>query len=239
MYTMGKFKFRGNMSWGYKAPTLKRLFYNFSHGNFFIKGNPDLDPETSFYNSLSAEYGNKNINISANFFKNKLKDKIAGYMTMDGGKRIYSYRNFDDVCIEGIETFINVRFLENFSSQIGYNYVDARDEETDLQLPGTSKHYGTAGLTWTARKMKYPMSLNVVTRVHSDRIYYKRKGKQIVEAKDNGYWICRATYTQDFKIYKDVKLKVQLGVDNIFDYKKDATVINSGRRFWGGVNLYF
>ncbi len=239
MHTLGNFKFRGNMSWGYKAPTMKHLYYNFSHGNFYINGNPDLQPETSFYTSLSAEYGTKNINISVDFFKNKLQDKIVGYYTRTNQGMFYTYKNFSDVRIKGIETFLNVRFLKNFSSQMGYNYISTKNVETGRQLPGASRHFGTMGLTWANSRMKYPMSLNFVTRVHSNRINYVRKGRKIVEKEDNGYWMCRATYTQDFPIYKDMNLKLQLGVDNIFDYKKDVTVINSGRRVWGGLSLYF
>ncbi len=239
MHTLGKFKFRGNIAWGYKAPTMRRLYYNFSHGSFFVKGNPNLEPETSFYTSLSSEYGGKNINVSVNLFKNKLQDKIVGYRTRTKNGVLYTYKNFADVRIKGIETFLNVRFLKNFSSQMGYNYINTKNVETGRQIPGTSRHFGTMGLTWANSKMRYPMTLNIVARVHSNRIYYRQEKKKIVEEEDNGYWICRATYTQDFPIYKEVNLKVQLGVDNIFDYKKDLTVINSGRRFWGGLKLYF
>lgn len=247
MQTVGNFKFRGNLSWGYKAPSLKHLYYNFFMAQmFWIYGNPDLKPETSFYNSFSVEYAKKDFNISVNLFKNKLKDKIDGYFAIDSktGKRSYYYKNYSSVRIKGIEAFMNLRFLQNFTTQIGYNLLDTRDMTTNRQIPGVSKHSGTFGLTWSNSKIKYPISFNVSARVHSDRQFFKEeKGAtsgNVVLKEDNeqGFAMWKATYSQEFKLYSAYRLQVKIGVDNITDYKKNETVINPGRTFWGALRIY-
>lgn len=247
MYKLSDFKFRGNLSWGYKTPSLKHLYYNFFMGGmFWIYGNPDLKPETSFYNSFSVEYGKKDFNASVNIFKNKLEDKIDGYFAINEktGKRSYYYKNYSAVRIKGVEAFLRFRFLQNFTSQLGYNFLDTKDLETNRPLPRISKHSGVFGLTWSTTQMKHPLSLNVSTRMHSDKKFFsEQKGATsgnvvLVEKKEKGFAIWKATYSQDFHLHKAYTLKVQLGVDNILDYKENENVINPGRTFWGALKIY-
>ncbi len=251
MYKLNYFKFRGNLSWGYKTPSLKHLYYNFfMGGQFWIYGNPKLDAEKSFYNSFSIEYGRKDFNFSVNLFKNTLDDKIDGYFKIntETGQRAMYYKNYSSVTIRGLETFVNLRLWNDFTSQLGYNFLETKDLETNRELPGVSKHSGTWGLTWSNTRMKYPISLNISGRVHSPRQYFEEKAKKdgtgattgnvITSANEAGFALWRATYSQDFKLYEKYKLKVQLGVDNILDYKKNETVINPGRTFWGALRIY-
>ncbi len=251
MYKLNHFKFRGNFSWGYKAPALKQLYYNFLMGGmFWIYGNPNLNPEKSFYNSFSVEYGKKNFNFSVNLFKNKLEDKIDGYFALDTktGERAMYYKNYSSVNIQGIETFLNVRLFSDFTGQLGYNFLDTKDLSTGRELPGVSKHSGTWGVTWQNNSEKYRFSLNLSGRAHSARIYFKSEEKKdksgattgnvITSANEAGFALWKITYSQDFNLYKNYRMKVQLGVDNILDYKKNITVVNPGRTFWGALRIY-
>lgn len=260
MQTVGNFKFRGNLSWGYKAPSLKHLYYNFFMGGmFWIYGNPDLEPETSFYNSLSVEYAKKDFNFSVSAYKNKLEDKIDGYMAIDRktGKRAYYYKNYSAVRIRGVESYMQFRFFNDFTSRIGYNLTDAIDVETDRRMQGVSRHAATVGLTWNKKDLKYPISLNVSGRMNTGKISFEQANMggtspgnvNLTERTGKGYSIWKATYTQEFLLYDKFNLKVQLGVDNLMDYvpqvrtadgslKADELFLNPGRTFWGALRIY-
>lgn len=246
MKTLGNFKLRGSLSWGYKAPDLKSLYHKFAHpigsgGFFWILGNRELKPETSFYNAISVEYTKKNFNASVNFFKNKIEDQLSYERTSYEGTMALKRINVNAARIKGIETFVNIRFLDNFTSRIGYNYLHPEDVQTGEQLNYTTQHFGTIGLSWNSKTWKNPIAINLNGRTQGSQTYFitNRKTRKIEKATKTGYSVWKASYTQDFKLYNNFKLKVQLGVDNIFDYTERELLFNSGRTFWIAVKLDF
>ena len=77
---MGDFNLRGTYSYGFKAPTLKELYYNYV-GNMMNKlksyyGNKDLKPQTSNYGAVSVEYNLPKFRMSVTGYYNRIKDMI-------------------------------------------------------------------------------------------------------------------------------------------------------------------
>ena len=69
--------FRANYSMGYRAPSIKELFFNWDHlGMFQIRGNEELRPEKNHYVSVGTEYSTDrffmNVNAYGNFFRKKI-----------------------------------------------------------------------------------------------------------------------------------------------------------------------
>jgi len=254
MYSPGKFKFRGNISKAYKAPTLKELHYNFDHnGMFMIYGNPNLKPENAFYTSLSAEYTKNSFNLSINAYRNSIKDKIESVDRVNPQTDMLEkhYLNINGAFLQGIESYVSLSFLKNFMIKIGYAYSYALDESTRLQLYGNSKHSGIAMFTWKLSNTKFPLSINLSGRASSGILYQYQKteinintGQEkiiIYNGKSEAYSIWKLTYSQRFKISNKINIGTQLGVNNIFDYTDTGyrIVIDPGRRFFCAIKIIF
>jgi outer membrane receptor for ferrienterochelin and colicins len=254
MYSPGRFKFRGNVANGYKAPTLKELHYNFNHhGMFMIYGNPDLDPENAFYTSLSAEYTKSTFNFSLSTYYNSIEDKIESVdrINTETGMLEKHYLNVSEALLKGFDAYISVYLIRNLMTKIGYAYSDAEDKSTGLQLYGNSKHSGTFALTYKMTQIKFPFSLSLNGRASSGRLYQQQEtetdeqtGKEttiFTKEKSSAYSIWKLTYNQEIQITGKIKSRIQLGLNNIFDYadKKDLAVLDPGRRIFAGIKLIF
>ncbi|MBF4242310.1 TonB-dependent receptor domain-containing protein, partial [Vibrio anguillarum] len=93
----------GQISQGFKAPTVYDLYYFYNQGAI-IDANPDLKAEKS----LSYELGLRGQNDSTNFeittFYNEYTDFITQSKTgKQGGKDIFTKENLDEVTIYGAE----------------------------------------------------------------------------------------------------------------------------------------
>ncbi len=254
MYSPGDFRFRGNISKGYKAPSLKELHYNFDHhGMFMIYGNPDLDPENASYASLSAEYTYKRFNFSVNAYYNSIKNKIESVDRINSETDMLEkhYLNVSEALLQGFETYSSVYIFDNLVVKAGYAYSNAEDESTGLQLYGNSKHSGTFALTYKKNRAKYPFSISLNGRASSGRLYQEAEteiddetGEEITTItrdESSAYTIWKITYNQNFKLSDKISSQIQLGVNNIFDYtdEEDQAVVDPGRRAFLSIKLIF
>lgn len=241
LYKLGRFKFRGNIAKGYKAPTLKNMYYDFNHGgSFWIYGNPNLKPEKSIYTALSAEYGKKNFNVSVNLYRNAVDDKIDSYWRIVNGGKELRYLNYERARIKGLESRMKFLLFSFLSGQIGYAYTEAKDAITGLELYGNSRNTYTAGLTWSYHHAKYPFSLSLNGKGSSGMIYDKVNAQNVLEKeKSNVYSIWKATYIQKIKIFDRVNFELSGGVENLFDYQEKEYLITSGRTYFVGLKILF
>ncbi len=254
MYSPGKFKFRGNIAKGYKAPTLKELYYNFDHhGMFMIYGNSDLKPEDAFYTSLSGEYTRKTFNISVTAYYNSIRNKIESVDQVNSSTDMLEkhYLNVSEALLKGIESYFSIYITDNMVTKTGYAYSDASDRSTGLQLYGNSRHSGTFALTYKMPKVKYPFSISLNGRASSGRLYHEAEtvtdevtGEErtiITRDKSDPYTIWKLTYNQQFRFSKNIKCQLQAGVNNIFDYtdSEHMAVVDPGRRFFAGIKIIF
>ena len=255
LYSPGSFKFRGNIANGYKAPSLKELYYNFNHsGMFMIYGNPDLKPENAFYTSLSAEYTYKIFNISLTAFYNSIQNKIEYVNVINNASEIpleKNYTNIGEALIQGVESYVSFYIVRNLLTKVSYVYSNAEDKSTGLQLWNNSKHSGTFALTYKKSNSKYPFSISLNGRAASGKLQQEAEtetdeetGEEVTTTtkyKTAPYTLWKLTYNQEFRIIKEIKTRVQLGVNNIFDYtdNEDLAVIDPGRRIFAGIKFIF
>jgi outer membrane receptor for ferrienterochelin and colicins len=254
MYSPWKLKFRGNVSKGYKAPTLKELYYNFDHhGMFMIFGNPELKPEDAFYTSLSAEYTHNKINTSITAYYNSIKDKIESVDRINAQNDMLEkhYLNVSEARLKGIEGYFSVYIIKSIVTKFGYAYSDALDKSTNLQLYGNSKHSATFALTYKFNKSKHPLSISLNGRASSGRLYQtsetetdENTGENIVTVskdKSSPYMLWKIVYNQNFKIAQKYTVEFQAGINNVFNYTdtQHLAVIDPGRRFFTGIKFNF
>ncbi|MDR0364461.1 MAG: TonB-dependent receptor [Bacteroidales bacterium] len=248
MYKLSGFRFRGGVNSGFKAPTLKEMYYNFNMaGMFDIVGNPDLKSETGWYKFVSAEYINENINASLLLSHNRISDKInivERHVIAENGsdKTEMHYENIEDVGIIAFGAFIQCRFLNYFQAKADYSYANAKNIDTKLQIEGNSKHNLTTSIFFKypgfrIKRIEFPFIVALTGKYSSPRIYEKEKivddETVIINENSNDFYTVNLFYTQKIPISGRWNAEIQLGVDNMFNYIDDKTFasINPGRRF--------
>lgn len=246
MYRLDNFRLRGNISNGYKIPTLKELYMEYPHWigenlPFWIIGNEKLSPEESWYKAVSAEYLDNKINASVTVYDNSIRNKINTIRIFNETENRWEmkYQNVEEAHVTGIETSLQYSFLKYFQLRGGYAFTNAVDKTTGQQLDNNSKHTATANITFkqphlpfirSATQWSYYMLLSA--RVMSSRIVDKQP--------TGNYYTANFVYTQRFPIYKDLKGEFQFGINNLTDnINKYFAEYNPGRTYFASIGIKF
>jgi outer membrane receptor for ferrienterochelin and colicins len=254
MYRLEHFRFRGNISNGYKTPTLKEMYMEFPHyiGEnlpFWVIGNPDLSPEKSCYKAISAEYIGNDINASVTIYDNLIKNKINTWAIANEikGRSEMKYENIDEAQISGLDVSLQYSFLKHFRLRGGYAFTNAVDKTTHRQLSGNSKHTAIMNLRflqqhlpWLPASTQWSYNLLLSGRIMSPRTIYSENNGQVTELSTGNYYIVHFTYTQHFPVYRDLKGDFRFGINNLLDYiNRDFATYNPGRTFFAALALQF
>ncbi len=156
------FTAKGSVGFGFKAPDFRQLHFNFknSANGYVVFGTqtihqlfPDtpeikaiekeLKPESSIgYNFGFQLKPTRKLKLDVNIFRNDLKDMIDSFDTrlkplslgLPIGTRVFSYRNRNQVYMQGVELDINYKITSNFSILTGYQFLDTGDKLQEDQL---------------------------------------------------------------------------------------------------------
>ncbi|WP_321515168.1 TonB-dependent receptor [Marinifilum fragile] len=246
LYKLDHFNFRGTYGYGFKAPTVKELYYAYEKGGTLYLGNEDLDPQKSQYSSLGVEFHNDFLSASITGYINNVDDLIA-YETIDlepgdAENEIIKRRkhyNVEESKSQGIDFLLNAKLGAGFTLGGGYSYVDAKDETTGEKLDGVAENYGNVRLAYDRSWKNYSFSATILGRIQDEKSYDN--------GDDNakGYDIWKLTTNHKFLNLGSFILEAQLGVDNIFDHVDDSPygshygTINPGRTFFAGITINF
>ena len=246
MASLGDFRLRLGWSQGFKSPTVKELYYRYLHvmgsSTFFNMGNTALKPQTSNYFSAGLEYRNDRFSASVTGYHNKLNDMIVlvnvpveelpkdvttGYLGDGSGKvTARRYMNMEDAETYGVDVNLSFNITKELSLTGNYSYLDTQANMYDVEHDRMKKAVidGMAHNKWNASMIyghrfssAYRFGASLSTRGSSKR-YYENNG--------NGkhFQIWRINTTHDFgKANAETSYKVELGVDNIFNFK-DTTM---------------
>jgi len=138
------FNLRASVNRGYRAPSLKELYFEFDHsaaGYKVIGGGEELDPETSMNYSVTAEinYDRKAIH-RLTYFRNDLRNLIDLNLIESPDPvyylGIYDYANIVKAKTEGFEWETEIKALENLDLSFSYTYLSAKNltDTTDTPL---------------------------------------------------------------------------------------------------------
>ncbi|MBP5339654.1 MAG: TonB-dependent receptor [Prevotella sp.] len=241
MLSAGDFRFRLGWSQGFKTPTVKELHYRYLHlmgsSTFFNIGNTSLNPQTSNYYSANVEYRGRRLTASVTGYLNKLDNMIAlvnvdvgeipvGVTTAylgDGSSKVQArmYKNMDDARTCGLDATLSYKVMKELTLSSAYSYLDTKahlyDEKTDQMntviIDGTAYHKWSASAIYShSFSNSYKLGVSLSTRGSSKR-FYQNNGN------GKAFQIWRLNTTHDFgKTGKMLAYKIELGVDNIFNY---------------------
>ncbi len=241
MFSAGDFRFRLGWSQGFKTPTVKELHYRYLHlmggSTFFNIGNTDLNPQTSNYYSANIEYRGRKVTASVTGYLNKLDKMIAlvnvpvgeipaGVTTAylgDGSNNVQArmYKNMDNARTVGVDVTLSYQVYKDLTLTAAYSYLDteanlynaSKDRMETVTIDGMAHHKWSASAMYTHTFCpRYKLGINLSTRGSSTR-YYQNNG--------NGqpFQIWRINTTHDLgKVGKMLSYRLELGVDNIFNY---------------------
>lgn len=215
---------RANYSMGYRAPSIKELFFNWDHlGMFQIKGSENLQSEKNNYFSLGAEYSKDRFFINVNAYANIFNKKIEGVWRIYDMQYNFEYINLKSQRMLGIEAIMKWRMTDNFMLNATYSYVNV-SKQNGIQVNTTSPHAATASIDYTLNRPNYRLKSIFSTSIMGekkfdvqDRVWVKEHNKSYdayFRCILPTYVLCNLSVVQTF--YNKVKLTV--GVDNIFNY---------------------
>lgn len=215
---------RANYSMGYRAPSIKELFFNWDHlGMFQIKGSENLQSEKNNYFSLGAEYSKERFFINVNAYANIFNKKIEGVWRIYDMQYNFEYINLKSQRMLGIEAIMKWRLTDNFMLNATYSYVNV-SKQNGIQVNTTSPHAATASIDYTLNRPNYRLKSIFSTSIMGekkfdvqDRVWVKEHNKSYdayFRCILPTYVLCNLAVVQTF--YNKVKFTV--GVDNIFNY---------------------
>lgn len=121
-------------------------FYQRYNETSATRPNPALEMEKADNFSLSLFVKPcKAVSFSISGFYNLLTDRIT-YVTGDDG--VGQYQNFGEVLYAGGDAALSWVFHPAFKVKSAYTYLEAKDRETRLRLPGKARHTAHLSLYW-------------------------------------------------------------------------------------------
>jgi outer membrane receptor protein involved in Fe transport len=94
------FSLTGQVSRGFRDPTVSDRYFRGPSGRGFITGNPDLRPETSLQVDLAARYGFSRTQIAAYFYHYRITDLVERFSTEPD---FFFFRNQGRARVRGFE----------------------------------------------------------------------------------------------------------------------------------------
>lgn len=227
------FRLRASWSQGFKTPAIRELYYRYVRqmsGTYLYLGNENLKPQSSNYYSVSAEYTHGSLSLTLSGYYNKLDNMIAlvtipNYQAPDEYIILYDpvktrqYQNIETAKTYGLD--FNARYSwRELTVGLGYSYLDTRANQYDtthdrmqkVTIDGMAHHKGNVFAMWGHRfSNDYRLGIGVYGRMSSKRYYQ-------IDGNGKGYQLWRVTTTHDLGHSKTCDYRLELGVDNIFDY---------------------
>ena len=241
MISVGDFRIRLGWSQGFKTPTTKELYYRYLHtmgsSTYYNIGNKELDPQKSNYFSAGLEYRGKKVTASVTGYYNKLDDMIAlinvpvseipkdatSAYSGDGSNAIIArkYMNMEDAKTYGVDANVNYNFSKELTIGGNYSYLDtkanqyntSKDRLIEVTIDGMAHHKWNAFVNYNHRfTPSYKLAVNLSGRGSSTRFYQN-------DGNGHPFQLWRINTTHDFgKTDRKFSYRVELGVDNIFNY---------------------
>lgn len=200
----------------YRAADILERFKNINLAPGIVaSGNPDLDPETSYYLEYGLHYttatfsatGSAYINYINNYIEEKQKTAALFEMENVGEARIY-----------GLELDADWRFAEQWNLYGNVAFANGRDLENEEALRSVAPINGLGGI-------RYTMGNGFWARLETP--WALRQSEVPTGTQRSDGWItCNTAAGYDFKMGKTDN-SVSLSVNNLFDKKYQNYLANS------------
>ena len=202
------YNYRLSFSSGYRNPSIKELYYEWTDHEPNIYGNPDLLSTRNNYFSISLDKRTFINDFSVDFYRNNITNMISTEYTDLG----LEYKNYDDVNISGVNVHYYRKINKNTNLKFVYNLTDASSSSDEI-LEGISKHAFRLNLSQKLLD-KLKMILNI--KYLGEKNNFNQEQDWIGE---NSIKILEDYFLTDlYFIIPSKYIGVNFGVKNIFNY---------------------
>jgi outer membrane receptor for ferrienterochelin and colicins len=222
---------RASVGDGFRAPDFKELYLFFQNtsAGYALVGNTDLRPEQSRSAMLGAEWAMAGGYVRAQGFHNAFNGFIeAAIISAPNAPLVFEYRNRDNGYTRGLEleTGSNLTASGSLRGELGWSYLETRDNTTGRELLGRPMHSARATL-------QFPMPFATrasLTTVHTGRTPMQRDDATGVITSH------RDAFTRlDIRVARplpSLALEWVAGADNLFAARPDAWAGFTGRHVY-------
>lgn len=225
-----------------------------------------LVAESSIGYNLGAAYVNGKLKLNINLFRNDFKNLIdtRAIARKTNGQNVFSYTNFDEIYTTGAEFDTNYKIIENLVVSGGYQLLFAKDKQKKVALErgevfardpnslqtvalDNSDYFGlvnrsrhTANFKVFYEVPKWNFNTNMRINYRSEYGLFDGNGNGIIDKYDTtfvgGYALVNLTLNKTFSD----KYSLQLGVNNLFDYKDEENIPGlAGIQLFTKINFNF
>lgn len=241
MVSIGDWRLRVGWSQGFKSPTTKELGYHYvkqmGANTYYYMGNTKLDAQTSNYWSANVEYRTDRFTCSVTGYINRLENMISlinvpvseippgatSAFAGDGSTNIIPrmYKNAEDAKTYGVDVNLTWNISKELTMGGNYSYLDTKANVFNTShnvfhkviIDGMAHHKWNGYVTWNHRfSNDYRLGLNLSAR-GSSRRYYENDGD------GRAFQLWRLNSTHDLGHSKVATYRVEVGVDNVFNFK--------------------
>jgi outer membrane receptor for ferrienterochelin and colicins len=221
---------RASLGRGYRAPDFKELYMEFLNVGpgfgYVVRGNPDLQPESSRNVSGSIEWAGDRVYLRAQAFHNRFRDFIESRELGDSsGVTVFTYGNIDDGITRGLELEVGTTW-RGLRAEAGWGWLAAERAETGEELLGRPAQSGRASLS-------YALSFGLrasLTGVYTGETPLRREGDALIERPGFGRFDTRLAQSLPGD------LEMTFGIDNIADVKPANWPGFLGRQLYLGLS---
>lgn len=195
-------------SMAYRAPSVNELYLDFVNTGYAVRGNPDLEAETSNSFEVGANFEFDDISGRVTAYHSRYKNFIDQTSTTDPVYGFLTqYENLDCVHISGFEFSLRKDFANGFFVHGGGAYAYGEDKETGEYLRSVLPFKGVVGIGYEQVNWGADLSLIAASGMRDDGLdtTFDAPGYGIVDLA--AWW-----EPEQFK-----GLRIQAGVYNVFN----------------------
>ena len=242
-----QFNTRFSYSSGYRKPSLKELYYEWIDHDPHVYGNPDLEPTSNDYFSISVDKRTLVNDFSVVFYYNDIKNMISTDYEPEG----LFYKNYKEVVMYGYNVHYSRKINQSTSMKFVYNYTKPSSKSDEI-LEGISEHSFRVNFFNEIIPDKLKLILNI--KYGGEKFNFDQVGDASSEEDFVGnpfikilddYFLVDLIFAS--QINSTINLKY--GLKNVFNYKDDtrfdqdaSNILNNydpGRRWFLEMNLKF
>jgi outer membrane receptor protein involved in Fe transport len=125
----------GQVSRGFRDPTISDRYFRGPSGRGFITGNPDLDPESSLQFDLAARYSLSSTQLAAYFYHYRIDDLVERFSTETD---FFFFRNRGRARVRGFEIEARTELRGGIGLEGGINIGRGKALDDDANLDDIS-----------------------------------------------------------------------------------------------------
>lgn len=210
---------------GFRAPSIKEMYFEFVDINHNITGNKNLKAESSHnvLANISYRFSRKKlqINPTAGVFYNDITNQISLASVSD---LVFSYTNIGRLKTQGVTAGLNMSY-KNIQSAFGYSYTGRTSNIISSNFENQFLYYTEvqSSLAYLIKPLKLHLSLFYKFQGAVPNLYYN-SNNEIEEGRIGSYSLMDVTISRKF--WKQ-RINLTVGTKNIFNVST-INVIGSG-----------